>query len=115
MTTTLNLREGDRVHFPATLNSRGFCGTVVSVEPWILSAGPHAGEQARQGRGDKSLLWTVILTDVETFGTTTGPSGDIFAEDETERRMSVRADHEWEVVGPDPDAAREEEQIRRRD
>lgn len=105
MTTTLNLSEGDRIHFPATLNSKAFYGTVISVEPWMLTAGPRAGEQARQGRGKNGpLLYTVHLAGVETYGETTGrgPSAtsnrDILDGD-TVRNMAVTAEHEWEVVG----------------
>lgn len=78
---TSELVAGDRIRVQET-DSRnylipfsdahpGHVETVVSVEPWILTGGNHAGEQARAGRGKNSPLLFTVKTDAGTLNAAT--------------------------------------------
>ena len=100
---TTELEPGTVVHVPATLNSSAFSAMVESVEPWILTAGPNAGEQAKDGRGKNARpLFSVRLVTVQRTAPSLRPmrEGSVDAlEDATSvRLMAVTADHEWSVA-----------------
>lgn len=79
--TTSELVAGDRIRIQET-DSRNYCipfseahpgtvETVVSVEPWMLTGGNHAGEQARAGRGKNSPLLFTVKTDAGSLNAAT--------------------------------------------
>lgn len=103
MATTTVLTPGQRVAVDPTLNSSGFVATVESVQPWIITAGANAGQQATNGRQGKGVpLFSVSLVDA----TRTAPSLRPIAADSTAgyvdssdvRDMAVTADAEWMVT-----------------
>jgi hypothetical protein len=103
--TTLKLTPGQKVSIPATLNSFACTGTVESVEPWILTAGPHAGKQATSGRrqGSGEPLWTVVLVDVQwaadsSVATRYRASAEQMAQDTPVMHMSAPAGREWTLA-----------------
>lgn len=87
---TDELSVGDIVRIPATLNS---CERVVRVEavgPWMLTTGPHAGQQAtdaKRGNNGRPLM-------VVTVHDLSGCDHDL-----CEANPAVTADHEWATVG----------------
>jgi hypothetical protein len=100
---TLELTPGATVRVPAALNRSAFTGTVEGVKPWILGAGPHAGQQARQGRKkDGPLLWVVRVVAVSRTAPPTARvaagSVDAVADEWDIRDMAVPADHEWDAT-----------------
>lgn len=102
-TDTLTLRPGMRVSVPAALNAPAIKATVESVEPWILTAGPNAGTQARQGRGKTApLLFTVKLCAVTVTAPSLRPlapgSADEVAADSSRRHCAAPADRDWTVI-----------------
>ena len=73
--TTETLVPGDKVRWQTATTDKGILLplseehpgeviTVLGVEPWILTAGPKAGQQARQGRAKNSpLLFKIAISD----------------------------------------------------
>ena len=94
---TDELQAGDKVTVQATLNSSAFTATVTGVEPWILTAGPHAGKQATSGRrqGQGEPLLTVHLTDCVVTGPALKRVDDTYSDQADVRRFSAPADKTW--------------------
>lgn len=75
--TTAELVPGDRIIFPDVNERRivlpiseehpGTTITVQDVRPWMLTAGPYAGQQARRGRRNTGLpLFEIVLSEADT-------------------------------------------------
>ena len=101
--TTLDLTPGTRVAVRPALNAPGIEATVEAVEPWMLTAGPNAGTQARQGRGKNApLLYTVKLCAITITAPSLRPlapgSADEAAADSSRRHCAVTADHQWTLA-----------------
>jgi hypothetical protein len=97
-TKTLDLKRGMTVALPASLNAPAYRGTVDAVEPWILTAGPKAGQQATGGRGKNApKLWTVRVVNLKVTGPAVAAADTDFADAET-LNFAVTADHDFEVT-----------------
>jgi hypothetical protein len=87
---TLDLTPGTTVRVPAAINAAGYTATVESVAPWMLTAGPKAGQQATGAK--RVPLWAVTLSGV----TLTGPAKH-HADESPVRLAAAAADDEWTV------------------
>lgn len=76
--TTENLVPGDQVVYQTATTDKGLLLplsaehpgeviTVLDVRPWMLTAGPYAGQQARDGRRNTgAALFEVVISDTDT-------------------------------------------------
>jgi len=94
-TKTTDLKPGDTVKVAEALNGNAYTATVESVEPWMLTAGPNAGQQAKQGR---KPLFTVRLVNARRTSSKPLSGVDALVDASDVRDYASTADATWDVI-----------------